>query len=43
VATPKEHQRYAATERIPPAYNEESTVEVEVLATGPNQFDFSVP
>jgi hypothetical protein len=43
VARPKEPQRYAATERIPPAYNEESTVEVEVLATGPNQFDFLVP
>lgn len=43
VAIPKKYQRYTATERIPPAYNEKSTVEVQVLADGPNQFEFAVP
>ncbi len=43
VTMPKEFQRYTAVERIPPAYNEQSSVEVQVLADGPNQFDFAVP
>jgi hypothetical protein len=33
----------ASQERIPPAYNEKSTIIKEVTKGGPNKFDFDIP
>ncbi|MBM3999665.1 MAG: hypothetical protein FJ297_09040 [Planctomycetes bacterium] len=40
---PEPSGNFVSKDRIPPAFNSESKVEVEVTSSGPNRFNFDVP